>query len=640
MEDLLAVEAAILTAGAALLGESTGPLAVVPALDPESALARVAGLLELDAAGRLLVRILLAGTRSRAAHRMLRRLAIDPTEPGFEVDALVGVAVALGSTGEDVLDALAPDGPLVGCGIVVITGAGDGPPLSRRVMLTDRVTAALQGRAVPLSTKPPLRQVWPVAIDDLVLPEGPDELLTVELLDTWLSRTFDGEPLWLVGPTGAGRRTAVASVLALRGLQALSLEWDALADLEPETVVPRLYSEALLGRAVIVIHDVRARSEDGDVQLRGMYAALVRRGVPVVFTSSEPRGLDLVPQPRMVRFGVPSLTARTRLFDLALDDGPLAAKLASRFPLPPGRIHRAATSARSRAAEASRAPTAADVAAAVSAQVADRVAAIGTRIHVRQRWEDLILPPEANEGVQELLARARHRHQVFEEWGFRRKVGRGLGLTALFSGPPGTGKTMVAGLIAQELGLDLYQIDLSRIVSKWIGETEKNLGAVFDAAEGANVLLLFDEADALFTKRTEVKSSNDRHANAEVNFLLQRIERFEGISLLTTNLETSIDPAFRRRLAFRIQFAIPQSDERERLWRAMMPDEAKVGTAIEFKALAERYELSGGNIRNAVVRAAFLAASAGEAIGSRHMLRAVELEYRDAGKVSAGGRMT
>ena len=638
MDELLDVEAAILAAGAVLLGEAAGPPAGLPLLDPDSALARVAGLLELDAAGRLVVRLLLAGTRSRAAHRMLRRLAIDPTEPGFEIDALVGVATVLGTPGEEALDALAPDGPLVGCGIVIITGAADGPPLSRRVMLTDRVTAALQGRSVPLSTEPPLRQVWPVAIDDLVLPDGPDEAITVAKLDAWLARTFEGEPLWLVGPAGAGRRTAVASVLATRGLETLALAWDALAECDPATVVPTLYSEALLARAVIVIHDVRARSEDGDLQLRTLYAALVRRGVPVVFTSSEPRA-ELVPAPRLVRFGVPPLAARTRLFELALDGSPLAAELAARFPLPPGRIHRAATVARTRAAEAGRAPTAPDVAAAVSAQVADRVAVIGTRIHVRQRWEDLVLPPEANEAVREMLARARHRHQVFEEWGFRRKVGRGLGLTSLFAGPPGTGKTMVAGLIAQELGLDLYQIDLSRIVSKWVGETEKNLGAVFDAAEGANVLLLFDEADALFTRRTEVKSSNDRHANAEVNFLLQRIERFEGISVLTTNLETSIDPAFRRRLAFRIQFAIPQAVEREQLWRAMMPAEAKVGPAIDFKALADRYELSGGNIRNAVVRAAFLAASDGVAIGAQHMQRAVELEYRDAGKVSAGGRM-
>jgi SpoVK/Ycf46/Vps4 family AAA+-type ATPase len=192
---------------------------------------------------------------------------------------------------------------------------------------------------------------------------------------------------------------------------------------------------------------------------------------------------------------------------------------------------------------------------------------------------------------------------------------------------------MVAGLIARELQLDLYQIDASRMVSKWIGETEKNLARLFDAASAGHAVLLFDEADSLFAKRTEVKSSTDRYANLEVNYLLQRMEAFDGITILTTNLETSVDDAFKRRLAFRVAFQLPERDEREQLWRAMLPAEAKVEKNLDFKALADRYEMSGGYIRNAVIRAAYIAASEGKAIGMNHLQRAAVLEYTAMGKV-------
>ena len=214
-----------------------------------------------------------------------------------------------------------------------------------------------------------------------------------------------------------------------------------------------------------------------------------------------------------------------------------------------------------------------------------------------------------------------------------RKVAKGLGLSALFSGPPGTGKTMVAGLIADELGLDLYQIDLSRIVSKYVGETEKNLAQLFDAAEAGHAILLFDEADSLFARRTEVKSSVDRYANLEVNYLLQRMEQFAGITILTTNNDTAIDEAFRRRLSFRVDFPMPEADERQRLWQAMVPAEAALGPDIDWSRLAHKFVMSGGYIRNAVLRAAFLAAEDGGAITMGHLSRAAHLEYAAMGKV-------
>jgi SpoVK/Ycf46/Vps4 family AAA+-type ATPase len=194
---------------------------------------------------------------------------------------------------------------------------------------------------------------------------------------------------------------------------------------------------------------------------------------------------------------------------------------------------------------------------------------------------------------------------------------------------------MVAALIARELGLELYQVDLGKVVSKWIGETEKNLAAVFDAAEAGHAILLFEEADALFGKRTDVKSSNDRHANLETNYLLQRLESYTGICLLTSNHERSIDPAFKRRLSLHLRFELPEEDERAALWRAMLPAAAPVAGSVDFTALARRFALTGGHIRNAALRAAFLAADEGAAITAAHLERAARVECEGLGKLIA-----
>jgi SpoVK/Ycf46/Vps4 family AAA+-type ATPase len=213
------------------------------------------------------------------------------------------------------------------------------------------------------------------------------------------------------------------------------------------------------------------------------------------------------------------------------------------------------------------------------------------------------------------------------------------GLTALFYGPPGTGKTMVAGVIAQELGLDMYRVDLARVVSKWVGETEKNLAEVFDAAEEGQVLILFDEADSLFAKRTDVRTSNDRYANLEVNYLLQRLDSFEGVAILTSNLDGAIDPAFKRRLSLRLQFPFPDEDTRLRLWASHVTPETPTAGDFDFLDLARRFPLSGGYIRNCALRAAFLAAHEGRPMRQAHLLRAVQLEYREMGKLSTSSRL-
>nr|HPH70054.1 ATP-binding protein [Kofleriaceae bacterium] len=226
---------------------------------------------------------------------------------------------------------------------------------------------------------------------------------------------------------------------------------------------------------------------------------------------------------------------------------------------------------------------------------------------------------------------AAHRERIFADWGFDRKLPYGRGLSALFAGPPGTGKTMICSLLAKELGLELYRIDLSQVVNKYIGETEKNLGRVFDEAARGQVMLLFDEADSLFAKRTEVKSSHDRYANLEVNYLLQRMESHEGVVVMTTNSETAIDPAFRRRIRFRVRFPAPDEKQRLQLWQGMMPKEARVAAGVDLDLIAQKYPLAGGNIMNALVRAATAAAADGSEITQEHLRRAAELEYSEMG---------
>ena len=239
-------------------------------------------------------------------------------------------------------------------------------------------------------------------------------------------------------------------------------------------------------------------------------------------------------------------------------------------------------------------------------------------------WDDLILPDLQKQTLRQLAAQVRHRLKVYETWGFAARGRRGLGVSAMFSGGSGTGKTMAAEVLARELRLDLYRIDLSSVVSKYIGETEKNLKKVFDAAEEGGVLLLFDEADALFGKRSEVRDSHDRYANIEVGYLLQRMEAYQGLAILTTNLRSLLDPSFQRRLRFTINFPFPDAAQREAIWRSAFP-EATPTRALDHKKLAQ-LNVTGGNIRNIALNAAFLAAQAGRPVEMVNLLDAARLE--------------
>ena len=249
---------------------------------------------------------------------------------------------------------------------------------------------------------------------------------------------------------------------------------------------------------------------------------------------------------------------------------------------------------------------------------------LAQRVEPASRWEDLILPEHQKVILSQVASHVRNRLKVCDEWGFARKSARGMGLSTLFAGESGTGKTMAAEVLANELHLDLYRIDLSSVVSKYIGETEKNLRKVFDAAEDSGAILLFDEADALFGKRSEVKDSHDRHANIEVSYLLQRMEAYTGLAILTTNLKTSLDSAFQRRLRFVVQFTFPDTEQREAIWRSVFPG-ATPTQGLDYRKLAQ-LQVAGGSIRNIALNAAFLAADAGEAVGMVHLLHAAHGE--------------
>src|SRR5262249_1072819 len=230
-----------------------------------------------------------------------------------------------------------------------------------------------------------------------------------------------------------------------------------------------------------------------------------------------------------------------------------------------------------------------------------------------------------SEALHRIAAHVRHRAKVYEDWGFAARSSRGPGISALFAGPSGTGKTMAAEVLAGELRLDLYRIDLSSVVSKYIGETEKNLRRVFDAAEQSGAILLFDEADALFGKRSEVKDSHDRYANIEVSYLLQRMEAYRGLAILTTNLRNALDPAFVRRIRFVIQFPFPDAVQRAEIWRRIFPA-ATPTDGLDHARLA-KLNVPGGNIRNIAMNAAFLAADRGEPVRMTHLADAARIEY-------------
>lgn len=248
-------------------------------------------------------------------------------------------------------------------------------------------------------------------------------------------------------------------------------------------------------------------------------------------------------------------------------------------------------------------------------------------------WQELVVDEETMTQLRYIENRLKYKNTVGGTWGFDKKFHYGKGVCALFYGPAGTGKTMAANVLAGELGLTLYRVDLSRMVSKYIGETQKHISALFEHAKGTNALLFFDEADALFAKRTEVGDAHDRNANSEVAHLLQKLEEYDGISILATNLKDNIDDAFKRRIKYMVHFRMPDAETRMLLWRQMLPGQAPAEEDLDLAFFAEHFELSGSEIKDAMLHAAYMAAAEGTGIGNRHVMEAVRLGFAKYGKV-------
>ncbi|MBE7555650.1 MAG: ATP-binding protein [Anaerolineales bacterium] len=307
--------------------------------------------------------------------------------------------------------------------------------------------------------------------------------------------------------------------------------------------------------------------------------------------------------------------------------------LAGQFLLTTAQIRDAVASAKDMAAQRGDLLQNRDLFVAARAHSNPNLGSLARKITPRYDWKDIILPADQLTLLREIIFTVRGRPQVLDEWGVGSKLASSQGVTVLFAGPPGTGKTMAAEVIAGELGLDLYKIDLSTVVSKYIGETEKNLERIFHEAASSNAILFFDEADAIFGKRSEVKDAHDRYANIEVSYLLQRMEAYDGVTILATNLRANLDEAFTRRLQFAVDFPFPEEADRLRIWQALFPPEVPHDPNLDFDLLARRFKLAGGSIRNVIINAAFLASADGGRVMMPHLLHGVRRELQKMGRL-------
>jgi hypothetical protein len=543
----------------------------------------------------------------------------------------------------EIASELSPDAPLIRFGLV--RQAGESPlfaELSVDPVLVDRIRGHDGGGGGATTLRDATRTLAELRL--------PDELVR-ELVLVLAEQRRAGAPLRLVlrGRRGAGRHSVIAALAARVGRRVAAIDASRLPRSATRLALGlRLeLTRALLRRAVPVVSGLETVDAAGGDGQEAITEVIRTHPGPIVIRTTPEGSLPIEPGHVSLRFPPMSESERTQMWTEALARAGLVVTsvddLAQRFRIGPGVIERVIAEVTARGEQLPPATETsghgAAIIAAAGQHIASRLGHVATRVTRLARWEQVAFPEDILDSLKEFIGRVRHRRTVYERWGFDAKMTSSRGLSALFYGPPGTGKSMVAGLIARELGLELYRVDLSRVVSKWIGETEKNLAEVFDAAEDGQVVILFDEADSMFAKRTEVKSSVDRYANLEVNYLLQRLDSFEGICILTTNLEGSIDPAFKRRMTLRLHFPFPDEDMRARLWAAHLPPQAPSQGDFDFAQLAQRFPLSGGYIRNSVLRAAFLAAQEQRPLSQSHLIRAIQLEYRELGKLSTSGRM-
>lgn len=527
------------------------------------------------------------------------------------------------------------------------------PLLSRALKLDDRVTGFLLGSGsidAQLKDIARLDSPGPDA-NSMMIEEGPRTRIG-ELVRLHFDRSEPEKQniiFHLCGPYGAGKHSTVKAVCGYLGLPLVVADaGKMLASQMPfEEMAWLLGREVVLQSAALGVENFDCLLTDDDKnrsQLKSLLKA-VSTFSKLTFLLGinpwKPQGLlneDIFIQ---LDFPVPDAKTRKHLWETLIgkcshiagdiDSGALASK----FRFTQGQIHEALQAAQNLARW--RSPdgvsvTEEDLYAACRDQSNLKLGALARKIIPKYNWPDIVLPSDQMDQLIEVCNQVKHRNTVYGEWGFDRKLSLGKGLNALFSGPPGTGKTMAAEIITSELHLDLYKIDLSQVVSKYIGETEKNLHHIFNEAQASNAVLFFDEADALFGKRSQVKDAHDRYANIEVGYLLQKMEEYEGIAILATNLRQNLDEAFVRRMHSIIEFPFPDEEYRQRIWKVVFPREAPLGDDVDFVVLAREVKLAGGNIKNIALQAAFYAAEDGGVIRMPHLVRAARREHQKLGR--------
>jgi AAA+ superfamily predicted ATPase len=451
---------------------------------------------------------------------------------------------------------------------------------------------------------------------------------------------------YFCGPYGTGKALTAGAFCREAGMPLLSVHCGDLLkpDLDFQETVGYLYREALLFQGAVFLDAFDLLSGEGAEAGRCrdiVFRVMADHPVLTFISSSLPwRVSDFSrlpgPAPLPVEFPVPSFSSRKRIWRLFLDgdgDGIDIDDLADTFRLTGGQIRDAVEQIRQMQIRGQAGNGAEDLYRSCRDQSNRNLEEKARKITPLYGWPDIILPPDTLRQLEEITLHVKHRRQVFGQWGFEAKLSAGKGLSVLFYGPSGTGKTMAAEVIARELGIDLYKIDLSCVVSKYIGETEKNLSAIFREAETANGILFFDEADALFGKRSEVKDSHDRYANIEIGYLLQRMEEYNGVVILATNMRKNMDEAFIRRMQFIVEFPFPEEESRRRIWQGIFPGDTPLDTSIDYEFLTRRLKFSGGNIKNIALASAFYAADDGGAVTMKHLVQACKREFQKMGKL-------
>lgn len=478
-------------------------------------------------------------------------------------------------------------------------------------------------------------------------PDPTDRLVAGKISESVIDAAGEGAVVSFHGPDVASQEAA-ARVLAdklARRLLKVDLRGLIGAGIPPRRAVELALRDARLveGLAYLMGWESLANSEQDGSELDGgwLLRTVCEHPGPVVVGGRgrwRPRGAGRSRRVLEMAFPVPDYRRRRELWGHFFGQqekggGVDLMSLAGQFELTSGQIRDAVASAHDRAAERRGPVRIEDLSAASRRHSLPNLGQLARKIEPRFGWADIVLPADQLALLREIVDTVRGRPIVLDDWGVGRKLASSRGVTVLFAGPPGTGKTMGAEIIAGELGLDIYKIDLSTVVSKYIGETEKNLARVFEEAESSNAILFFDEADALFGKRSEVRDSHDRYANVEISYLLQQMEAYNGLTILATNLRANLDDAFTRRLQFSVDFPFPEEEYRVRIWRTLFPADVPRESDIDFATLARRFKLAGGNIRNVIVSAAYLAAADGGVVGMNHLLHGTRRELQKMGRL-------